>query len=193
MTSVKSLRHLVKLCLTHVICSTFAVERASFAQSSRSRQLVILFRPICCEKLEEQKLEIRYSVHLSPSRAHRNRLRRRPRARRTKIREGRLKRKRERFARRTRVASLNSSYTPAKTSKSRDSSRRRFSAASRLIDAVEHSFFRSRARVFAENVPVRESTFFCNGGQLTCREVTTSQLRPFRFEDGDNKSADLFR
>ena len=60
--------------------------------------------------------------------------------------------------------SLNPSNTPAKPSlnprnraihRARAASSRRFSTASRSIDDDERSFFRSRARIFAENVPVR--------------------------------------
>ena len=47
------------------------------------------------------------SQHLSPIRVHRDRSRRRSRARRVENSRGAVKRKRERFARRTHVASLN--------------------------------------------------------------------------------------
>ena len=113
--------------------------------------------------------------HLSPSRAHRDRLRRRSRARRAENSRGAVKRKRERFARRTRVAFLNPSHTPAKPlinpknraiHRAHVAPRRRVSTASRSIGDEEHSFFRSRAFVSAENVPVRESALKCHGLEL---------------------------
>ena len=107
------------------------------------------------------------SQHLSPIRVHRDRSRRRSRARRVENSRGAVKRKRERFARRTHVASLNP-ITPryileiARFIVSGASSRR-VSISSRSIADEERSFFRSRAFVFAENVPVRGSALNCHG------------------------------
>ena len=98
----------------------------------------------------------------------------------------------EKFARRTRVASLNPSYTSTKPSlnpkncaihRARVASSRRVSTSSRSIVDEKRSLFRCRAFVSAENVPVRESALICHGGELKSGEVTNLSTR---FDDGDN-------
>ncbi len=105
--------------------------------------------------------------HLSPSRAHPDRLRRRSRARRAENSRGAVKKG---SVSDSSNAFLNPSHASTKPSlnpkkraihRARVASSRRVSTASRSIDDEERSFFRSRAFVFAENVPVRQTQTRC--------------------------------
>ena len=124
-------------------------------------------------------------------RTYRDRLRRRSRARRAEDSRGAVREARAiRASNARRVFNLFTRF-PAKPflnprnraiHRARVAQCRRVLTASRSIVDGERSFFRSRAFVVADNVPVRGNALNCHGLELKGGEVTASQLF---FKKGD--------